>query len=170
MSDDPKEPASSESEQSPQENQLVAREEDAQVDGKDEEAPSQEPPVIPAIPEQLLKQMPATLRASFESFVAQVTGPGSRPHPIYEKIQPEYIPLLLKSVDQSEKLSFDDAQRKRIFGVIFALLAFAAMAFLVWSLGESNPDLLKELITYVAVAMGGLGGGYGYCEVKRRRN
>ena len=87
---------------------------------------------------------------------------------MWENVRPEHVPLLIESADKDAKYSFDDALRSRIVSVVYVVLAMIALAFLVWQLAGSNADLLRDLLTYLAVAAGGFGGGYGYCEQRRK--
>ena len=125
-----------------------------------EDEPVQEDPR--ESPAGVLSGVPKQVRQTVEMFMGQMIRSGGPPSPIWDKVTSEHVPLIVKSLDRTEELEYQDAQRRRWFTLVYCALGVAVLVFLVVALGGSNPDLLEKLLVLALGFIGGFGGGYGY--------
>ena len=101
------------------------------------------------------------LRSTFS--MRSMSGPVFNPlsAAIAKVLDAEHLTLFMQSMDRNTELEARSAYRARWVSLAYlgAVLVFAG--FLVWLLKDSNPDLLKDVITLVSILAGGLGAGYG---------
>lgn len=115
-----------------------------------------------AEPEGPLAGLPRPVRQRVELFMSQAMGRGSLLSPFWEKVTPEHVPEIIKSMDRDAQLEFQDRQRNRYLLITLVLIVVAMMVFLVMQLAPTNPNLLDKLMTILISFVGGFGGGYGF--------
>lgn len=105
----------------------------------------------PPIPDDVLKSVSAFMLSSKS---------GPMIHPFWDKLQPEHIPDLIRSIDTEFGHEIDFQKRSQWFGLGYTLIGVAVLVFLVVFL-KSDPDLFKIALT--AIISGGVSfvGGYG---------
>jgi hypothetical protein len=117
----------------------------------------------------VLSGLPKGVRRTVELFMTQMIRSGATPSPFWDKVTPEHVPLLIDSMDRTEKLNSENEQKGRVFSLVYCALGIGLLVFLVVYLGSSNPDLLEKVITIGLGFIGGFGSGYGYRALKSRR-
>lgn len=137
-----------------------------QKEMQEPDATVQEESTLPFDPD-LLKGFPPEVKQRVTKMMGiEMRGmSGPVPNPLMEAIAKVmdggHLTTLIESMDRTAKLEFESAKHLRwiCLIVLCVLLAFSAVA--IWLLKDSNPDLLKELITIAATLAGGLGMGLG---------
>ena len=83
----------------------------------------------------------------------------------------DHLTDLIKSMDRCTEMELTSAKEARQTNLQYLVVVLLFAAFALWVLKDSNPELLKDLVTIVATLAGGLGAGYGiktWIEERRR--
>jgi hypothetical protein len=125
-----------------------------------------EDPVLDGIPEpvrQFLAGAPEPVRRSMGAFFSSMSLVGNQRDSavltLLRKWKDSHITAYLEMLREDMKLSHSDAHRERLFKIICIAFGTGILVFLVLVLGNSNPDLLENLVFAVLGFLGGLGGG-----------
>ncbi len=92
----------------------------------------------------------------------------SVPNPLSSKITEKHIDKVLDLSAKEDERQYADTKSSRIFRLIYILVVFAFFAFLIIFLADKDKDLLKELIKYLGIFLGGLGAGYGVSNYRKK--
>jgi len=114
---------------------------------------------IPQEVEDVLSKAPQSVRARFEMWLGQIFRPAPQPTTMWDRVTSENLPTVIKSIDRSEELQYEDAQHRRWFALGFCLVGVVVLVFLVLTLAVSNPALLEKLVALAFGFVGGLGVG-----------
>lgn len=112
----------------------------------------------PVFEPKILEKMPVEVRQLIVSFLANFSG--SAHPPFLKKINEEHISKILDLSENESKRVFEDTQSTKKYNLAYVLIFCALFVFSIVYLGDKNPDLLKEILKYLAVFAGG--GGFGY--------
>lgn len=95
---------------------------------------------------------------------------GPMPNPVAAKITPEHITKLLEVHGQENEREYSDRRDSRHWAVVSALLAIVALGGFVLALvGLGQTSLAGEFVKLAIAFGGGVGGGYGLSEWRRRQ-
>lgn len=127
------------------------------------------PPANLPVPQEILEKLPPQTRHEIEAFFAAGTW-GPMPNPVAAKITPEHITKLLEVHGQENEREYSDRRDSRHWAVVSALLAIVALGGFVLALvGLGQTSLAGEFVKLAIAFGGGVGGGYGLSEWRRRQ-
>ena len=89
---------------------------------------------------------------------------------IAKKITSEHIDKTLEISKDTNNKIHKDGIYDRIFNFLVFIITIAFLIFLIFSLKDSNANLLSQLIQYIIVGAGGFGAGIGFGYKKFKQN
>jgi len=136
----------------------------AAPDGKDSDNTDIDTEVLPFSPE-FLEGAPPELKRAMQMFFSMSKTSVRASNPlaaaVAKVLSSDHLASLIGLMERSEERELCNAQRVRWANLLYLIVVLIFAGFAVWLLEDSNPDLLKDLITIAATLAGGLGAGYG---------
>lgn len=126
----------------------------------EEKSPPQEPIEGIPIPEEVLERMPPPVQESIRETFGVITS-GSMGNPIARKVTSEHVTKLIDNSEAESKRDFESETASRRYGmayVLIAILSFFAFAVLF---AESQPELFRQAMAFLATFAAGFAGGWG---------
>ena len=121
--------------------------------------------VLPFDPEMLEGATPE-VKTSLRMFFSKMRIYGPRPRPIESAIEKnlnsDHVTSLIEERRLKTELDGKATTLARWTNLLILIVVLVFAGFALWLLGDSNPELVSDLLTHVIALAGGLGAGYGY--------
>ncbi len=110
---------------------------------------------------QIPPDAPDDVKRGITSYFGMLSRFGPMPSPLEEKLTNEHVTSIIESTREDTKRGYQERREGRIVMVSLVIGGVIFFGWLVVNLGQSNPDLLLEVVKGVVLFGGGLAGGYG---------
>ncbi len=109
-----------------------------------------------------LHKMPPEVRRSFESVIASFqSGMGMPLSPLFNKFTEAHIDKFLDYIQRDDDHEHELRRWDRVYYLIYFILGVIVLGAAIVYLLPKDRDFLVSIITFIIIAAGGLGAGYG---------
>lgn len=112
------------------------------------------------IPTEILERMPPPMRDTIKETFGLITS-GGMGNPIAKKVTAAHIDKLLDNGEAESKREHSYRENGRFFALVYVVIAILAFFGLAWMFGKSDPELFKQVLTFIVTFGAGFAGGWG---------
>lgn len=123
--------------------------------GTDQEGANDTP-----IPAEILEKMPPPMRDTIKETFGLIAS-GGMGNPIAKKVTSAHIDKLLDNGEAESKREHSYRESGRFFALAYVVIAIVAFFVLAWMFGKSDPELFKQVLTFIVTFGAGFAGGWG---------
>lgn len=104
--------------------------------------------------------MPPPMRDTIKETFGLITS-GGMGNPIAKKVTAAHIDKLLDNGEAESKREHSYRERGRFFALAYVVISIVAFFVLAWMFGKSDPELFKQVLTFIVTFGAGFAGGWG---------
>ena len=117
------------------------------------------------IPGEILEKLPEPMRDSIRQTFG-ILSHGPMQNPIAKKVTSEHITQMIALQDKDSERGYKLHQHGRLYTAGYVVLGIASFFGLAWFFGNSDPELFKQILTYLGTFIGGFAAGWGFTASK----
>ena len=90
-------------------------------------------------------------------------------NPFTEHMDSSHITALIENDEKESIRDGEERKEQRRYNLVYTIIGIGLLFGLIFTLGETDPNLFKELLSYVGTFIAGGFGGWGYAKYRKNQ-